>query len=300
MSTRAGGVGFAVLAFGAALYGLMFPFNRMATEAGALAFGHAFWQTGGAGLLLLVLALLQGERLRPGRAHLLAFLIVGGLGTAVPFALFAFVAPHLPAGVVSIVLALSPTFTYLVGVAVRIERVSALALAGVALGLLGVALIVGPTEALPDPAMAGWFLVLLAVPVLFGIANVSADVLRPPTGSSTILAAGYLLGAAAIALPMALATRQLHSPLPPAILWPTLGTVAVNGIFTVLFCEIVRRWGATFFAQFNYLAVVASVVWAGLIFGERINLVLAIAIACMVAGILLTDRRPRRLVPAGG
>jgi len=44
---------------------------------------------------------------------------------------------------------------------------------------------------------------------------------------------------------------------------------AINIIFWPLFFEIIRRAGAGFFSQFNYLAVLAGIAWAVVIFAER-------------------------------
>jgi len=72
----------------------------------------------------------------------------------------------------------------------------------------------------------------------------------------------------------------------------------------VLFFEIIRRAGPVFFAQFNYLAVLAGVAWGAVIFGERLSIYLVLAMVLMFVGVFLSGYRRRPAVapqsnPAG-
>ncbi|UOM35471.1 DMT family transporter [Acuticoccus sp. I52.16.1] len=285
-----------MLIAGALLYGLFFPFNKMAAEAGAPFFSHAFWQSFGAGVALWVVAAARGTPVHVSWPYLRAYVMIGGSGIGLPMALLTFVAPHLPAGPLSLVMALSPTFTYLLAVMVGIDRFVALGLVGILVGLAGVAVIVVPDAALPSPEAAGWFMLALAAPVMFAVANVSAAVLRPPATTSVVLGCGTMLGSAAVVLVCAVATGQLMLPTEPMQLIPAVATAAINATFIVLFAEIVRLYGPTFFAQFNYLAVIAALFWGFVFFGERPNGFVAVALLLMVVGVVLTELR-HRLTP---
>lgn len=299
MSPTIGVVPLTMLVSAAIVYGLIFPFNAIAAAEGAHHLGHAFWQTllGGGSLYLVCLA--SGRRVSFGWRYLRAYVTVGLFGFGLPMALFTYVSPHLPTGLVSLVLALSPTFTYLASVLLRLDRLSLFGLAGIALGFAGVALVLAPESALPTPEAFGWFLLVLVIPLLLAVANVSAALLRPPATGSLVMGAGFLIGAALSLLPATLATGQLHSPLAGGLLLPTLGAAAVNAVFILLFAEIVRRYGPTFFAQFNYLAVIAAMGWAALFFGEVPSLYALLALALMAAGVLVTEMRHRGAAGAG-
>lgn len=71
----------------------------------------------------------------------------------------------------------------------------------------------------------------------------------------------------------------------------TLIAVAINATFLVLFFEIIRRAGPTFFAQFNYLAVLAGVAWGAIVFGERLTLTFFLAMVLMFVGVFLSGYR---------
>ena len=61
--------------------------------------------------------------------------------------------------------------------------------------------------------------------------------------------------------------------------------------FLVLFFEIIRRAGPTFFAQFNYFAVLAGIGWGAIVFGERLTLSFFLAMILMFAGVFLSGYR---------
>lgn len=278
----------------ALIYGLVFPFNGLAATAGATFFGHAFWQTAIAGAVLFILANLRGQRVRFGWSYFRAYLVVGAFGFGLPMALLTFVGPNLPTAIVSLVLALSPTFTYLASIVTRIDRMSIFGIVGILLGFAGVAVVLAPGSAMPGEGAVTWFLLAMIVPVFLAIANVSAALLRPPETTSMVMGAGFLLGAALSLLPLMLLFDQAYLPFQGDLLVPTLGSAAVNGVFIILFAEIVRRYGPTFFAQFNYLAVVAAIGWAALFFGEEPSVYSLIALALMATGVLISELRHRQ------
>jgi drug/metabolite transporter (DMT)-like permease len=278
----------------AVVYGLVFQFNKLAAGAGATYLGHAFWQTVVAGAVLCAIALARGQTVSFRWPYLRAYLVVGATGFGLPMALVTLVSTELPTGLVSLAFALSPTFTYFASVTLRLDKLSSFGMAGIALGFAGVAIVLWPAAALPGEGAAGWFLLTLIIPVSLAITNVSAAVLRPPDTTSTVMGAGFLLGAAAILLPLMIVTGQVYVPSNADTLVPTLGAAAVNGVFIILFAEIVRRWGPTFFAQFNYLMVVAAIGWAFVFFSEIPNLYTWIALALMAAGVVVSEMRHGR------
>ena len=66
---------------------------------------------------------------------------------------------------------------------------------------------------------------------------------------------------------------------------------------SVSFLEIIRRAGPVFFAQFNYLAVLAGVAWGAVIFGERLSIYMLLAMVLMFVGMFLAGYRRRSSQP---
>ncbi|MDA1100469.1 MAG: DMT family transporter [Proteobacteria bacterium] len=284
-----------VMLIGAAvIYGSLFSVNKIAAEANWPPVSYAFWTSLFAGLALWLLAVARRAPPEWSWRHLRVYLVIGGLGIGFPTSLLTYVAPHLQAGVLTMVLALSPPFTYLISIGVRIERLYLLGVLGILFGFAGVAILVGPTAALPTADLVGWFLLSLLAPVCFACANVAAAVLRPPAATSVAMSAGILLGSAAIVAPFMLGLGQWSTPGGMgAGDWALLVSIAANCFIVVLFLEIVRVAGPTFFAQFNYLAVLAGIGWGALVFGERLGLGVWLALALMATGIILTALKER-------
>ena len=160
-------------------------------------------------------------------------------------------------------------------------------------GFAGVALIVAPGASLGSSEAWKWFLLALCAPVMFAASNVSAAVLQPQTSTSVATGAGVMFGSAAVLLPIMLLSGQLWLPheLDQATM-ATLTAGGINAVFLVLFLEIIRRAGPVFFAQFNYLAVLAGVAWGAIIFSEQLSVYLFLAILLMFVGMFLSGYHP--------
>jgi drug/metabolite transporter (DMT)-like permease len=274
----------------AIVYGAIFSVNKMAAAAGTPPLAQGFWQSLGGGLLLLIILALKGRKLALGRRHLLSYLVIGALAVGVPMSLLTYAAPHLPAGLQTIVLALSPPLTYFLGMLARIERFRVLGLLGLAFGFAGVLVIIvglGLEESAPDAWR--WFALSLIAPMLFACSNLAAALLRPPLSSSLSMAAGMLVGSSAMLIPIMAIAGQASVPTGAGAI-AALIAASINAVFFVLFFEIIRLAGPTFFAQFNYLAVLAGVGWSIAIFGEGLSIYFFVAMLLMFAGVFLSAR----------
>ncbi|MGE0119888.1 MAG: DMT family transporter [Dongiaceae bacterium] len=274
-------------------YGAFYTVNRLAADAGIPPIAYAFWQSLGAAIVLVVAALARGDRLGLSRAHIVSYLVIGPLALGIPVSLLTFVAPNLPAGALTLVLALNPPITYGLSMLFGVDRFRSLVLAGLTFGLMGVAMIVGPSATLGGPGKGGWYLLGLIAPVLIGSSNVAAAILRPPVASSLSMSAGVMLGAALPLLPTMLIAGQGWEPVGASIdaLIPLIAAIAVNCIGYVLFFEVVRMAGPTFFSQFSYFAVLAGIAWSNLVLGERPSAYLVVAMLLMFMGMFTAGYR---------
>jgi len=274
----------------AIVYGAIFSVNKLAAAAGTPPLAQGFWQSLGGGLLLLIILALKGRKLALGRRHLLSYLVIGALAVGVPMSLLTYAAPHLPGGLQTIVLALSPPLTYFLGMLARIERFRVLGLLGLAFGFAGVLIIIvglGLEESAPDAWR--WFALSLIAPMLFACSNLAAALLLPPLSSSLSMAAGMLVGSSAMLIPIMAIAGQASVPTGAGAI-AALIAASINAVFFVLFFEIIRLAGPTFFAQFNYLAVLAGVGWSIAIFGEGLSIYFFVAMLLMFAGVFLSAR----------
>ncbi len=275
-------------------FSFLFSVNKVAAESGVPFFAYVFWYALGAGVILLLAAALRGELPKLSATHLRANVVAALLGFAGPFALLAFVAPKLPSGIAVLLIILTPAFTYLFALLARTERLHALSVSGLLLGLAGVLLVVVPSGSLPAPDMAGWVLLAMLAPVGFASLNIYVEKFRPPAAPSLALAVGILWTSALLLLPIMLATGQLYvfpGPVPRGD-WAILGAVLINVLMWPLFYEIVRRTGAFLFSVMNIIGVVAGFGWGMLFFGETHSAYIWLAGALMLLGFGLIISRP--------
>ena len=276
------------LLFAAAIYALIFPINLISIENGATTFGNTFWQTFTGGLIL-VIANFKKKITFLKVSNLKCYLIVGASGFGFPLALFSAVGPNLPVFLTSIVMALSPTFTYFFSIMLRKEKTSLLGLFGIFLGLLGVLLLVTPEKIIPNTEILFWFLLALTVPIFYAIANMAASILSPKETSIGVIGAGYLLGAAITIFPFMIIFDQFYIPFELNLVLLSIIGGCINAIFIILFIIIIKGYGPTFFSQFNYLAVIFAILWASLFFNQKTPLIAFLSLFFMAAGIIVSQ-----------
>jgi drug/metabolite transporter (DMT)-like permease len=286
-----------LLLFAAAIYGGIFPVNRLAAEAQWPPMGFAFAQSLLAGIVLAVMVALRERRAAFTLKHLLTYLVIGGLVVGLPIGILVSAAPHLDASVLTLVLCLSPILTLFIGALAGLERFDLRIFAGMILGAAGVAAVAMPGMGATGAGDTFWFLVALVAPVMFATANNCAKWLRPEGTSSLTMAAGTLIGAAVVAGVVMLALGG--AVLPPvwsdgAILSLVLAS-AINAVFFYLFFRLVAMIGPARFSLFNYLAVAAGILWSLIVFDERPVATFWVALVLMVAAMYLAlSRKPAR------
>ena len=272
------------------VYGAIFTVNKIATTNGIPTLGYAFWNSFAAGMILLVVSLLVGRAPGLTFAHIRVYFAIGVLALALPFAVLAYVAPELPAGVVTLVITLIPASTYVVALAFGTERLRWMSIAGLSLGIVGVLLVVLPETSLPSPDMATWVLIALIAPASSALSNVVTERFRPPATSSVSMACGMTLAAAVVLFPIMLITGQGYLfEAPAAANQALLIVILISSVNFILFFEIVRRAGAVFFSQFNYVAVLSGIVWGMVVFGETHSLWIWAALVLMFIGLALVN-----------
>ena len=289
VETRVGALSLALMLAGGIIAPLRFVLNKFAVDGGVPPFAFAFWPMLFAGLVLLGVALLRGEVPGLKFTHLRAYVTVGIFAMGAPMAVLTFLADKLPQGLVSMVVILAPTLTYVFAILLRVDHLRLLSCVGLAVGLGGILLIVLPDVSLPERCMVWWLLLALLAPVLIGLGNVLTALVRPPTMPPTVLGAGMLLSAAALLAPIMAASGQfyLFDGAAPGVNWNFLYATLLNSIFYVVFLEVVRLSGPVFFSQMNYLAVAAGFGWGMILFGERYSLYVWGGTALMATSVLL-------------
>jgi len=246
--------------------------------------------------LLLFLVVAQ-QSLAPLRERALAFLGLGLLNNAIPFLLLAIGQKTIGGGLASILNATTPLWTILVAALfTQDERLSGNKLAGVALGIAGVAALVGP-EAIGRGSDAPFtaFLAILGATLSYACAGVFAKRFRgvPPV----VVATGQLLGSSLVMIPLALVSAGGLSlaalqGLSGGVLLAMLALALASTAFAyILYFEVVAGAGATNASLVTFL-VPASAILLGILFlGEALDIREIVGFALILLGLAAVDGR---------
>ena len=212
-------------------------------------------------------------------------LVVGILGAAIPFTLIGWGERHVDSGITGVANATVPIFVAIIAMKMLPgERVTGVRLAGVLLGLSGVALLAGLHPQGGPWGIAGTLAVVAAAPS-YALATLYAQ--RRTSVSSLALAAGSLFWAAVALLPFALVT--LPPEVPSA---KTLAAVAVLGVGCTaashaLYYAMVSWHGASRSVLLTYVTPVFALLLGAWFLGEQTTLPKLAGLALIVAGVAL-------------
>jgi len=271
----------------AAIWGASFIFTRVvAPSLGAIWTAESRVLLGG----LALLAWFRFAGFDAGlRRHWRYYLAVGAVNSAIPFALYAYAAIHLPASLLSIVNATSPMFGMLFGALSGTERVTRRKLAGLALGAAGVALVAQPEGLQAGAAFYAPIAAALGACAGYGLTGVL--VRRWGRGvPARGVAAGQQLAAAAVLAPL-LVLVPLPAP-PTALVVGNVLAVALlaSAVAFLIYFRLIADVGATRALTVTFLIPAFGVLWGWLFLGEALPAGMLGGGVLIVAGTILVTR----------
>jgi drug/metabolite transporter (DMT)-like permease len=200
-----------------------------------------------------------------------SYLIIGAVNSAVPFALFAYAAVHLPASYSAVLNATSPLFGALFAALWLNERLTLRRMAGAVAGMAGVALLVGfgPVEADANVILAA--LAAIGGACCYALAVVYTR-LKAAGVEPFAVAVGSQLGAALVLSP-ALAPWPGAELFTLAIVACVLAlAMACTAFAYVLYFRLIADVGAARALTVTFLIPVFGVLWGVLFLGEPLSL----------------------------
>ena len=241
-------------------------------------------------LVLLPVALARGG-LSGLRAMLVPIAVLGALNNALPYWLLSFAETRIDSGLAAVIQAAAPIFTVLL--AIRIDpsqRVTGLRLAGVGLGFVGVALLVGLQEGgelLGAVAVVGTAL-CYAVSVLYAGRAIRSF-------SPLDVSIGQLSVGALLTLPAALVQWPAETPSAKVVGAVLVLGVLGTGVAYLLYFALIIRAGASRAILVTYLVPAFALVYGWLILGEAVTPSALAGLALILGGTALaTGGRLRR------
>ena len=262
--------------------------------------------TGRLGLAALTLALLvpfmvgTGETVRQFRDNAWWLLVVALVNTAIPFWLLSWGETRIDSGLASIIQASVPIFNALIAFAAfREVRVTGAPLVGVAIGFVGVALLVG---AQPEGKVLG-ALAVVGMAFCYGVGGLLTGRYLKPVRPVVVAFASTAI-ATLVWLPVGVAEAPSQMPG-----WKTIGSVVALGIpgtalAYLLFFGLVTGAGAAYTSLVTYLIPPIALAYGAIFLDERFGAYAFGGLALILAGVALGTgavriARLRTLAPWG-
>jgi drug/metabolite transporter (DMT)-like permease len=269
----------------AVIWGGSFTFIKIGVETVPAA-TTTFLRLVVASAVMVAIALWRGERLEAGYRLWVLIFFASLTGNAIPFTLISWGEERVDSGLAAILMGVMPLTTMVIAhMLTADDRLTAGKLAGVALGFVGLVILIGPARLTSLGGDVIRELAIAAAAVSYGI---NANATRALTGSpphATI--AAVMVISAAIMAPVALVADQPWTLAPSTA---SIAAIVTLGIFqtalgTVILFLLVRRQGASFFSQINFLVPISGVIWGAVVLSERPPLSALVALGAILAGV---------------
>lgn len=276
------------------LWGGSFFFNQIAV-AELPVFSVVTGRVVIAALVLVAILRIRGLRLPRDRRVWAAFLVMGLLNNAIPFSLIVAGQRDVGSGVAAILNASTPLFGVLCAhVLTRDERLTPARLAGVLIGLAGVAVMIGmdAVHALGANLLAQGM--CLAAALSYALAGIYGRRFRHMGIGPMTTAAGQVVASSCLMLPVALLLDrpwQVPPPDPGAVLAVVALAVLSTALAYIVYFRLLASAGATNLLLVTLLVPVSAILLATGILGEVLAPRHLLGMALIGAGLAAIDGR---------
>lgn len=245
-----------------------------------------------AGLALLAYALSRRQLPPPG-PNWRPFLVIGTINSALPFALIAAASVYLPASLTATLNATTPLFGALVGALWLGEPLTFRKLGGLALGLLGVAALVGLGPLPLSPALFLSAGASLLAALLYGVG--AAYTKRKAAGVSPLALATYSqLSASLVLLPTLALARPVQLPTPTVLASVLALALLSTALAYLLYFGLIQRAGPSNALLVTYLAPAFGVLWGTLLLAEPLTVGMVAGFGLLLTSVTLLTRGPSK------
>jgi drug/metabolite transporter (DMT)-like permease len=249
-------------------------------------------RVGIAAIALNLWLLARGEFLPLGDGLWKRFLLLGLLNTVIPFVLIAWGETRITSGMASILNATTPIFMVVVAhFGTHDEKMSWPKIAGIAFGVLGTMILVGPAAFSGASAVLGE-LAVIGASAAYGFGGVYSRRFKdiPPLAA----AAGQITGGAVLLLPLSLVVdRPWALAMPGWQTWAALLAIALvnTALAYFVYFKMVANVGVTYISLVTFLIPIIAVFLGVAFLGESISLQALAGMAVIALGLAAIDGR---------
>jgi len=274
-----------------ALWGTSFMFIAIAVGS-VDPVAVVFYRLGLGAVVLSLVVYARGDSLPLDWRAWAGFAIMAVAGNALPFFLIAWGQKSVDSGVAGMIMAIMPLLTMVFAhYLVAGETLNRYKLIGFALGITGVALLLGPVFGGGGREFWGGLAIFTAASCY---AVNSILIKRLPRFSPMVGACGVLIMASLIIFPFWLLAVPENNGISQnsmfAVIWLGIGP---TGIATIVLFAVVNRAGPTFLSTINYLIPVVAFLCGAWLLSEPVTWQHFVALATILGGIAVTRVRVR-------
>ena len=283
-----------LLALLSLLWGGSFFFSKIAVEA-LPPLTVVLARVGLAAIALGLFLRATGRPIPRGRALWLSFAGMGLLNNLIPFALIFWGQTIISSGLASILNATTPVFSLLVAHALTAdEKLAANKLAGVALGIIGIVVLMGAQAVAGAAGSVLAILACLGAALSYGFASVFGRRFRRMGVEPALGAFGQITATTVMMVPIALiADMPWRLAAPSLSVWAALLGLALlsTALAYIIFFRLLATAGATNTSLVTLLIPVSAVLLGSLFLGEALSVSQAAGMALIGLGLLAIDGR---------
>lgn len=239
--------------------------------------------------LFLLLAAAMGRQLPPFKKYGWKYILLGAFNLVIPNILVIFSVMRLNASMASILNSTVPLFTLVIAGIWLKEKLSAIKIAGLILGMAGIIIVVGwnPIPLNGRTALAITSSLLAAI--CYGIANVFSKK-HFSTSNPLQTAAGQLLGASLLVVPFLLKEPVPAIPDTNIVIAVAILAIVCTAWAFILFFKLISASGSVNTSLVTILVPVFGIIWSAIFLNEPITFGLVIGLIVIIAGLLLVLR----------
>jgi DNA-binding response OmpR family regulator/drug/metabolite transporter (DMT)-like permease len=276
------------------LWGLVVPLSRMASIVEAHPVGLALLIDiiGAAVCVGISLNRKTMPKLRDLTRNDWTFILVLALiSSVINQVLVYWMASRLPAFVVSIVIVLEGFVVFLFAAVMRTEAPNVKRFLGLALGLVGIVIILIYGQPAEMTASRLWLAIAMVIPVTYAAEDIYLAERRPATIDGVALFGITLVVSVMMLVPIA---AYYDDFIPLDLLTGRLGVIVVlmavaANLAMLLFMVLISTTGAVFASQNAYAVTAAGIGWSMLLLGEAIPILTWASLALIIVGLIMVE-----------
>lgn len=271
------------------IWGSGYTLAKFAMTNGVPPLGYAFWQALGPALLLTLTCLnKQSPLFQP--QYWGYFFVCGLVGIAIPNTNMYFIASHIPAGLLAVLVNTVPLLVYPMALIAGQERFDSWRIIALLLGMTGIWLIISPSN---QDLLSSWTFLALISPLAFAFCSIYITAKQPAALNVLQSASGMLLTASLLLTPLVIQQQAFYplslsfTPVEQVIFLE----IALSTIGYLLFFQLVKLAGPVFYSLTGGIVALTGLFLGFFIFHEKPSSLQSLAIACVLCAVFLLSWR---------